>query len=124
MNALLHGLARITQPDPAISAEVERLAKWICGNDASPSQYSYACAIAEHEIILRRVDAAYVAILERATKIAHGDTPNEFETLRLALSQLAKLDRYKQRALSRRRQATERFYWTSICSSSASSRIE
>jgi len=58
MNALRHGLATITQRDPATSLEIERLARWICGDGANRSQYAHARAIAEEQIMLWRVDAA------------------------------------------------------------------
>jgi hypothetical protein len=147
-NALRHGLASVVQRDPATSAEVERLARWICGNDANPSKYEHARAIAEEQIMLRRVDAAYVAIIERATEVARGranhlqakfgvtphqempagapspPTPIALEALRLALPQLAKLARYQQRALARRRRAIARFHRTSIFPDADNSNVE
>jgi hypothetical protein len=131
-NALRHGLAALTQPDHATSAEIERLARWICGEGASPSQYAHAHAIAKEQIMLRQVDTAYVAIIERANMIerasnlVHGGAnqrpagapppamPKELEALRLALPQLARLDRYMQRALSRRARAMRDFIAVSV----------
>jgi hypothetical protein len=51
-NALRHGLAAIAPRDPATSAEIERLARWFCGDGATPERYEHARAIAEEHIIL------------------------------------------------------------------------
>src|SRR6266436_5353258 len=126
---LRHGLAATAPRDPATSAEIERLARWFCGDPATPERYEHARAIAEEHIILQRVEAAYVAIIERAMNTAHDAadqraaklgvtagretrtyapapvTPNELDALRVALPLLVKLDRYMQRALARHRRA-------------------
>jgi hypothetical protein len=133
-NALRHGLAASTLRDPTTSAEVERLATWLCGESATPEQYEHARAAAESHIQLQRVEAAYVAILERAASVAHnaahqdqtklggsvpGDTPagapptratpEGIEMLRVAVPQLLRLDRYLQRARARHRRAMQAF---------------
>jgi hypothetical protein len=48
-----------------ISAEIERIAKFICPDPNSPA-FEQALIIAECEIVLRRVRAARVALIERA----------------------------------------------------------
>ena len=58
-NALRHGLAAIAPRDPATSAEIERLARWFCGDGATPEQYEHARAIAEEHVILQRVETAW-----------------------------------------------------------------
>ena len=137
-NALRHGLAAIAPRDPATSAEIERLARWFCGDPATPERYEHARAIAEEHIILQRVEAAYVAIIERAMNTAHDAadqreaklgvtagretrtyapapvTPNELDALRVALPLLVKLDRYMQRALARHRRAMCAFVAASV----------
>ena len=137
-NALRHGLAAIAPRDPATSAEIERLARWLCGDGATPEQYEHARAIAEEHIILQRVETAYVAIIERAMNTAHDEadqrevklgvtagretptcapapaTPSELDALRVALPQLVKLDRYMQRALARHRRAMRAFVAASV----------
>ena len=137
-NALRHGLAAIAPRDPATSAEIERLARWFCGDGATPERYEHARAIAEEHIILQRVEAAYVAIIERAMNTAHDEadqreaklgvtagretptcapppaTPSELDALRVALPQLVKLDRYVQRALARHRRAMRAFVAASV----------
>jgi hypothetical protein len=138
-NALRHGLAANTLRNPATSAEVERLATWLCGEGATPEQYEHARAAAESHIQLQRVEAAYVAILERAASAAHRAadqdqtklggsvprdtpagapprraTPTEIDALGVALPQLLRLDRYMQRALARRRRAMQAFVLASV----------
>ena len=137
-NALRHGLAAIAPRDPATSAEIERLARWFCGDGATPEQYEHARAIAEEHIMLQRVETAYVAILERARNTAHDEvdqrgaklgvtagretptrapapaTPSELDALRVALPQLVKLDRYRERALARHRRAMRAFVAASV----------
>jgi len=114
-NASRHGLAAIAPRDPATSAEIERLARWFCGDGATPERYEHARAIAEEHIILQRVEAAYVAIIERAMNTAHDEadqreaklgvtagretptcapapaTPNELDALRVALPLLGRV---------------------------------
>ena len=92
--------------------------------------------------MLQRVEVAYVAVIERAISTAHGATDRyqpklavavrgetplgaplsaaplsraiSLEALAVALPQLAKLDRYKQRALARRRRAMQGFVLASV----------
>jgi hypothetical protein len=132
MNALSHGLSAPARLDAATSAEIERLARWICGDSPTPAQYEYARAIAEEQIMLRRVETAYVAIIENATRTAHAAAdPHQanlgvavrretrtaapvlremsLEALGVALPQLVILERYKQRALARRQRAMQGF---------------
>lgn len=134
-NALRHGLAASTLRNPTTTAEAERLATWLCGEGATPEQYEHARTVAEARIELQRVEAAYVAVLERAATIAAErtadqhqtqlgvtvrrhtpadapPTPNEIdgiEMLRVAAPQLLRLDRYLQRALARHRRAMQAF---------------
>jgi hypothetical protein len=135
-NALRHGLAAIAPRDPATSAEIERLARWFCGDGATPERYELARAIAEERIMLQRVESAYVAIIERAMNTAHDEadqrevgvtagretatcapapvTPNQLDALRVALPLLVKLDRYMQRAHARHRRAMHAFVAGSV----------
>jgi hypothetical protein len=70
-NALRHGLASSLHQDAAARAEIERMAKLICGDGASGLKYELALVKAESEIVLRRVRMARVAIIERAMNAAH-----------------------------------------------------
>ena len=66
-NAWRHGWAAAkTVPSP-VSAEVERMAKAICGKHASPALYEQAVIIAECEIVLLSLRAARVAAMKRNT---------------------------------------------------------
>src|SRR5262245_64138451 len=69
-NALRHGLAISLREDAAAQAEIERLAKLICGDGASRLKYELALVMAESEIVLRRARMARVAIIERAMNAA------------------------------------------------------
>jgi hypothetical protein len=68
-NALRHGLATITRHNHSVSAQIERIARAICGDDAPPAQYEQALIIAESEVVLLHVRTARVAAIERARKI-------------------------------------------------------
>jgi hypothetical protein len=129
-NALRHGLAIPLRQDPAARAEIERMAKFICGDGASRLERELALVMAESEIVLRRVRMARVAIIERAMNAAHvradqgqprahpgrgagtdapaTAAPTDLEALRQALPQLARLERYAQRAFSRGDRAARR----------------
>jgi hypothetical protein len=129
-NALRHGLAISLRQDPATRAEIERMAKLICGDGASRLKYELALVRAESEILLRRARMARVAIIERAMNAGHvrvdqgqprgrpgpgadTDTPAtaalaDVEALRQALPQLARLERYARRAFLRGDRAARR----------------
>ena len=129
-NALRHGLAISLRHDAATRAEIERMAKLICGDGASRLKHELALVIAESEIVLQRARMARVAIIERARNAAHvrGDqgqprvhpgrgartdapataAPTDIEALRQALPQLARLERYARRAFLRGDRAARR----------------
>jgi hypothetical protein len=64
-NALRHGLAAIKYVDYALPRDVELMAKALCGNDARAMLFEPALAIAESEMVLRRVREQRVALIER-----------------------------------------------------------
>lgn len=119
-NALRHGLAISLRQDAAAQAEIERMAKLICGDGASRLKYELALVRAESEIVLRRARMARVAITERAMNAARvradqgqprahlglgagrdapaTAAPTDIEALRQALPQLVRLERYARRA--------------------------
>jgi hypothetical protein len=128
-NALRHGLAISLRQDPATWAEIERMAKLICGDGASRLEYELALVRAESEILLRRARMARVAVIERATKAAHVHAgpgqprarpgrvagidaataaPTEIEALRQALPQIVRLERYVRPAFLRGDRAARR----------------
>ena len=69
-NALCHGLAIPVCQDAATRAEIERIARLICGDGASRLKYELALVMAESEIVLQRARMARVAIIERAANTA------------------------------------------------------
>jgi hypothetical protein len=64
-NALRHGLAAITQRNPALFPEIERMAKALCGDDKNPFLFEQALTIAENQLVLRCVRAERIAMIER-----------------------------------------------------------
>jgi hypothetical protein len=113
-NALRHGLRAIALRSPAISAEVDRLATAICGADVDPVDREQALIIAESELVLLRIRAARVHVIEQMVPFK---PTQESDMTRCALSphsaannlsclkQLMTLDGYERRALSRRKRA-------------------
>jgi hypothetical protein len=133
-NALRHGLAIPLRQDAAARAEIERIAKLICGDGASGLEHELALIRAESEILLQRARMARVAIIERAMNAAHvrpgqGQTRAHGrgagtdasataastdiqalrqEALREALPQLVRLERYARPAFIRADRAARR----------------
>src|ERR1700737_175837 len=64
-NALRHGLVTITQRNPALFPEIERMAKALCAGDKNPFLFEQALTIAENQLILQCVRAERVAAIER-----------------------------------------------------------
>jgi hypothetical protein len=72
-NALRHGLAAVTHKAPAPNADVERLARALCGRDFNPALYQQALVVAANEMALRAIAAQQILVVERvhdAPKIA------------------------------------------------------
>jgi len=103
-NALRHGLAVRLPWSGAIDREVERLAAQIAGPNPDPCRLHFANIAAEAEFELRRVRARRLLLLASGT--AAGSTASEpgreTRDRALTLLNLPRLDRYEQRALSRR----------------------
>ena len=64
-NALRHGLAALTHQQQPPSAQIERYAKALCGDDKDPQLFRQAIKIAENEIVLSTIRAQQVAVVER-----------------------------------------------------------
>src|SRR5262245_38643424 len=62
-NALRHGLRAMLSPDPAVSAEVTRMAKAICGKSTNAALYEAALRVAEYDLLIRRIRAARLAAI-------------------------------------------------------------
>jgi hypothetical protein len=54
-NALRHGLAAVVVRDPAVAAEVERVAAGICSADADPLERGQALVVAEAQIAFKQI---------------------------------------------------------------------
>jgi hypothetical protein len=139
-NALRHGLATVSLPNPASLPFIERMAKAICGDGATRLQYEQALNIAESEYIILMVRAARVTAIKRKMRPAPkeqemhlGQLPHENKTAQTqseeqpapemydevaafqhALPEMTKYDRYERRALSRRLRAIRTFVASSI----------
>jgi len=92
-NAQRHGLSLPVLLDPALSREVEDLARRYAGADPAPRRHELAGRIAEAQVDVMRVRVARLPLLERV------------ESDRDALALLVRLSRYERRALSRRKSA-------------------
>jgi len=114
-NALRHGIRALALRTPAISTEVDRLASAICGKDADPADREQALLIAESELVLLRVRAARVEVIEQMVPFAATQKPDVTRSASVSLhepannlsclKQLVTLDGYERRALSRRKRA-------------------
>jgi hypothetical protein len=146
LNALRHGLAIPVTVDPALGAEIERLARAIAGRGVDPSRLECASRIAEAQVDLLRVRRARYALLAdpsvrvkkpNARRLigvakrllrggeadeggeavmlalrgmnAQGDPPTLEAGIEALAAELARLDRYERRALSRRKTAIHNF---------------
>lgn len=112
-NALRHGLAALVTIDPAMVAEVDRVAAAICGEHADPPEQEQALIVAEVEVTLKRVRRARVQIMEQLELVPRTNEPDGrkpgsmqgADRSALRLDQLLRLERYERRALSRRKRA-------------------
>ena len=73
-NALRHGLSLPVCSDPALSEEVEALAREIAGTDANAEMQELARRVAEAQIDLRRVRYARQKLLSDALSNPYYDT--------------------------------------------------
>jgi hypothetical protein len=70
-NATRHGWAVAKHRHSMVSADVERMAKAICGEYATPALYEQAVIIAECEIVLLNLRAARVAAVKHHSVVEH-----------------------------------------------------
>jgi hypothetical protein len=64
-NAVRHGLRAMLSHDPAVSAEVKRMARAICGKSTNAALYDAALRVAEYDLLIRRIRAARLAAIKR-----------------------------------------------------------
>src|SRR5215470_19719174 len=99
--ACRHGFSIPVLAEPTLAPEVRATARAIerslAGRELDPPGHALACRVAEAMIDLRRVRIAKLPL----TAAVHADPANG----RRALTELARLDRYERRALSRRNTA-------------------
>jgi len=139
-NAYRHGLAISILSDPAIAAEVERLARVMVGKRTDPCGLAQAHIIAEAEFDLLRIRSTRVKMINAMAKNTHlGQVPEEVipdlrdpqltrvprsavkseltnarPGLLKILPLLETLERYERRVFSRRRNGIRRMYKSSI----------
>jgi hypothetical protein len=107
-NALRHTLSLPVCSNPALSEEVETLAREIAGPGVNEETQELARQVAEAQIDLRRVRYARHRSLSAALSDQH--TPRNFATiLSHEAKQLLAMDRYERRAFSRRKRAVRDF---------------
>jgi hypothetical protein len=93
-NARRHGWAVVKTVPSMVSADVQRMAKAICGGNATSALYEQAVIIAESEIVLLNLRAARVAAINRNRIVGRklerpNQEPDFNEELTLALESLA-----------------------------------
>jgi hypothetical protein len=119
-NALRYGLSLPVHSNPALSEEVEVLAREIAGPDAAAEIQELARRVAEAQIDLRRIRCARHRLLcsasnDRGYESRANAKKNVALSQKLALvlpqqtEQLLAMDRYERGALSRRKRAIRAF---------------
>ena len=104
-NAMRYGLAVPVAGLPALSPLAETIAHILAGPQADPGRLDLSRRVAEAQVDLRRVRALKLASMARIEE-ACGSSALEVSppaAVRDLLDELARLDRYEQRALSRRK---------------------
>ena len=104
-NALRHGLAVSIANDPELSAEAKRLSGMIVGTEDDARRRYYAGIAAEAEIEILRIRRVRTQLLDSQARRSGNFNDSTIETVLDASPQLFAMDRYEQRALSRRKHA-------------------
>jgi hypothetical protein len=112
-NALRHGLAAVAVRDPAVTAEVERVAAGICSADADPLEREQAIVVAEAQIAFKQIRRTRAQIVEQLSHLPQIRPRHASDALPAWLTdsnapsfdQLLRLERYERHALSRRKRA-------------------
>jgi hypothetical protein len=106
-NAFWHGMAVRLPTTSAVDRDVERLASAIAGANPDLCRWHFAKIAAEAELELRRVRAVRLSLLAagNSADVTALDADHGTCTSTAMLLNLPSLDRYEQRALSRRNRA-------------------
>ena len=107
-NALRHGLSLSIVADQALSVEMENLVRELAGEGATPEILEQARRVAEAQIDLVRIRRARYDLLTRnrlarSRSSASPESSNKLVPPPSILAELIAIDRYEQRALSRRK---------------------
>jgi hypothetical protein len=102
-NALRHGAIAGLHADPAMSAEVARIAAVLAGPDASPRLVALVRPVAEAEHEMLRARSARAALIDLAA--ATIPTHAQWEAVVQSLPSVVRLDRYERSAMKRRNRA-------------------
>jgi hypothetical protein len=110
-NAFSHGLAVSVLKEPAVSAEIERLARVLAGTDVDGPLLRHARRITEAEFDLKRIAKAKAAIIN--AQLAGSKSIGPADAIGAAmvnvLPQLITMHRYESRARSRHAHAFRLF---------------
>jgi hypothetical protein len=85
-----------------MSVEVERIARTLAGNNLAPERQFFALRAAKALLDLRRIQTARVRILNKYLQSEYG-----VGDIRGAIFELVKLERYEDRAMTRRDKALQ-----------------
>lgn len=93
-NAFRHGLSSLLHREPVIDAEIEQMAKAICGDDTNSLLLDQAVVIAENELLLRNVRRQKIAVIERLhdpwlCSLSKGDRRTAMANLRFRQMEIA-----------------------------------
>ncbi len=105
LNSLLHGLAATPAWTIAVDADVERLAVEITGPKPDPCRWHIALIAAQAELTLRKVRAVRFRLIVELSAEPTIKPSKESRKSTNRWTNLRQLDRYEQRALSRRDRA-------------------
>jgi hypothetical protein len=103
-NALRHGVRASLHADPAMDAEVARLAAALAGPGASPHLRALVTPVAEAQVDVLRVRNARAKLIDLAAASSAG-AQGETGAIVDSLPNLVQLDRYERSAMRRRHRA-------------------